>query len=538
MNEFCVVIPASKKNVAFNDDLVKKLGGISLIQRAIDKARALVTPDAIRVVTDSEEIRVISERNSIPVHFNRALKLQSQDILTELNFFLAALARQYPALLVLHPYTPLVGPEVIAAAWKKFTTKRCDLLVSVKEEPHRAYKHMPTSLEGLVLNDDRQKLLTEVRAFQFVRSAWLSRRNRPPPKVLPCFVEHDAVEIRSYQDWWICEKLLNRGRIVFRVIGNARVGMGHIYRALTIAHEITDHEIIFVCDHNSGVTAAKLAGFDYRVEIFQEKNVEAGIAALKPYLVINDILNTTRGYVLRLQRRGIRVVNFEDLGSGASCADLTFNELYDDPLIAGDRICWGQRYFFVRDEFESATPHRFRRQVDGLLLSFGGTDPNNFTRSIFDAVAEFCDHAGIKVYVVTGEGYAHKKAFERHLACSDARDVEFTSATGVISSIMERTQIAISSNGRTVYELAHMNIPAIILSQHDREKTHRFACPANGFINVGTYSPRRTEKRIRLELERLVSDHQFRHALFQRIKRFGFRGNKERVVGMILDIKN
>ena len=33
-----VVIPALKKTVAFQDDLVKKLSGITLIQRAINKA--------------------------------------------------------------------------------------------------------------------------------------------------------------------------------------------------------------------------------------------------------------------------------------------------------------------------------------------------------------------------------------------------------------------------------------------------------------------------------------------------------------------
>ena len=44
---------------------------------------------------------------------------------------------------------------------------------------------------------------------------------------------------------------------------------------------------------------------------------------------------------------------------------------------------------------------------------------------------------------------------------------------------MEQSQLAIVSNGRTLYELAHMNIPAIVLSQHKRESTHSFAYEEN-----------------------------------------------------------
>ena len=49
-----IIIPAIKKNVAFTDDLVKKLAGTSLVQRAIDKAKRIVPREHIYIVTDSE----------------------------------------------------------------------------------------------------------------------------------------------------------------------------------------------------------------------------------------------------------------------------------------------------------------------------------------------------------------------------------------------------------------------------------------------------------------------------------------------------
>ena len=50
---------------------------------------------------------------------------------------------------------------------------------------------------------------------------------------------------------------------------------------------------------------------------------------------------------------------------------------------------------------------------------------------------------------------------------------------------MKKADLAISSQGRTVYEIASMGIPSIILSQNEREAMHTFATMKNGFINLG-----------------------------------------------------
>jgi len=101
---------------------------------------------------------------------------------------------------------------------------------------------------------------------------------------------------------------------------------------------------------------------------------------------------------------------------------------------------------------------------------------------------------------------------------------------------MEKTQIAISSNGRTVYELAHMNMPSIIVSQHKREKTHLFSREENGFINVGLYKKGHTENIIACQLKTLIENNEYRKKLFDNIKKFNFIKNKKRIVKMILKL--
>ena len=114
--------------------------------------------------------------------------------------------------------------------------------------------------------------------------------------------------------------------------------------------------------------------------------------------------------------------------------------------------------------------------------------------------------------------------------------VQYIHTTGVMSHIMEQSQIAIAANGRTPYELGHMNIPSIILSHHEREKKHSFATKDRGFLPIGLYNGVKTDKKILASLKKLVEDHRFRKNCFDRIKPFKFQKNKNRVLRLVFEL--
>ena len=80
-NSVLIVIPAIKKSAVIPDQLIKKLNGITLIQRAINTALEITTNENILVVTDSEEISLICERNGINFYRDSSLKFTSENIL-------------------------------------------------------------------------------------------------------------------------------------------------------------------------------------------------------------------------------------------------------------------------------------------------------------------------------------------------------------------------------------------------------------------------------------------------------------------------
>ena len=84
--------------------------------------------------------------------------------------------------------------------------------------------------------------------------------------------------------------------------------------------------------------------------------------------------------------------------------------------------------------------------------------------------------------------------------------------------------------------MAHLNIPSIVLSQHERENTHSLAKKKNGFIPLGLDKGAKTERRVLLELKKLVGDMNFRRTCFDRMKPLRFAKNKKKVVKMILNL--
>lgn len=523
MDNLLVVIPAIKKNAIIPDQLIKKLDTITLIQRAINTALELTTSKHIFVVTDSEEISLICERNNIHFFKSSKLSLNSDNILDVISAIIKD--RQEDNILLYRANTPLVDSKVLQDAYLEFLQDTSYILTSVKDEKRKLLK-----LDGdTLINVDSSSYFEELKAFHiFSKENVLNKKFKP--YIIPL---EKSIEIDSYQTWWVCEKVLQRQKIVFNVIGSVQIGMGHIYHSLALAHEITDHEIIFVCDEQYKIAVDKIASMDYKV--ISTNDTLQTILDLKPTLVINDILNTTKDYILALKQNNIFVVNFEDLGDGSKYADLVFNELYDVPQCEGKNYLWGYEYLALRDEFYEATPHQFVDDIKEILITFGGTDQNNLTLITLKSIVDICQENNIKINIVCGNAYAFKDMLDEYIDNLEYKNIKVMVAVSTISMIMEKTQLAISSNGRTVYELADMNIPTIIISHHQREATHSFATLEKGFINLGVVCEN-IDTKIREKFEKLVEDRDYRELLFMNIKKYNFRDNKQKVVSKIMEL--
>lgn len=529
--ERCIIIPAIKKNAVIPDQLVKKLAGVMLIQRALTTAKALVPREDIYVITDSEEISLICQRNGVNFHYDQSLRLQSANILKELRFYIERQAPNYENIILYRASTPLVDHHDIQAGYELFVKSQADILVTLKKEERCVWKDENGHPDHLIFSEKTESILIEIKSFIILKSDTL-KGSDIKRVIVPYYLDDKAIEINGYQDWWICEKLLKQKRILFVVAGYPAIGLGHVYRVLTLAHEITDHHIQFLCTKESELAVKRIAERDYDTVLQTSSELYEDVLRLQPNLVINDILDTNQAYVSVLKDKGIKVVNFEDTGTGAERADLVINALYSSKQPSPEKYLYGHEYFCLRDEFAAVEKRNFNKTVKNLLITFGGTDPSNFTLQTLESVLKRCKENEIRLFIVTGPGYLYKDRLIAFLSSIDYKAVEYIHQTGIMSSIMEKADMAITSAGRTVYELAHMRVPAIIMAQHDREDTHTFARLENGFEYIGPMNPFDSSRLI-VSFNKML-DPQYRKRLYDRMKNFRFERNKKRVIKKII----
>lgn len=98
---------------------------------------------------------------------------------------------------------------------------------------------------------------------------------------------------------------------------------------------------------------------------------------------------------------------------------------------------------------------------------------------------------------------------------------------------MRKADLAITSQGRTIFELAAMRIPSIVLSQNEREQTHFFAQMENGFLNLGV-GAKVDSVLIENTLEWLVSTAIVRKNMYEIMGKYDLRKGLKRVKNIIL----
>ena len=69
---------------------------------------------------------------------------------------------------------------------------------------------------------------------------------------------------------------------------------------------------------------------------------------------------------------------------------------------------WSQSYFCLRDEFRLLEPRPVTKEIKDILITFGGTDPNNFIGFLELLITHTQD---IRLTVILGRGYQEAKHY-------------------------------------------------------------------------------------------------------------------------------
>lgn len=479
------VIPARAGSKQIPNKNIRIIGGHPLVYYAIRNAlRSNYITDVI-VTTDSPEVKIVATQMGAEVKWRDASLCGDAVTLDAVIADAIPVDREYEYVITMQPTSPTLNVATLDQGIKYTIDNNFDTVISVVNAPHLSWRKE----NGIMLPNYHERLnrqylppyYIETGAFMVSKHNVITSSTRIGKKVgvyeLP---EEEAQDVDTFADLRNVASTIEQQKVAIYVNGNRERGMGHIYRALEIADEFYSKPDIYY-DLNQtqkqafGKTTHTLIPVNGIVDLY-EKCKNNGYT-----IFINDILSTTIDYIIGLRTvlPKAKIINFEDDGEGIIKADLVFNALFSYSNFP--HVYAGEQYYIPGKMFMYYRPIVIHDDVKRILISFGGTDPQNYSERLLHMITK-SEYARYTFIVVLGRG---KSNVDELMAYSKYNNIEIYYDVQNMPELMSSCDIAITSRGRTGYELALLGIPSISMAQNHREEKHSFVSEENGFTYIG-----------------------------------------------------
>ena len=492
-NKILVVIPARGGSKGIPRKNIRLLDKKPLISYSINIAKSSQYVDDVVVTTDDSEIALLSEKFGASV-IRRSEELAGDEVPLDPVVYDAMIQKEkqafdeYDIVITLQPTSPLLKISTLDRAIEKFEDFAVDSVLSVVDDRHLSWGYDESNERYFPNYIERKNRQYLPKDFRETGAILATRRNFVHPESrlgtnldLIEVSRQESVDIDNYEDWWIAENYLQKKRVAIVVNAYNEIGTGHVYRCLSIASKLVFHDVLFLLDEQYKLGINIVDNYNYPFKLYDgEDDLLKILKEWSPQVVINDILNTSREYIACLKNDGYFVVNFEDLGTGTEVADVVFDALYEHE-IGEKNVFTGHKYYILKDEFYFQPQKIISQQVNNILITFGGSDPNNFTEKVIDSILS-TSYEG-RINVILGLGYHGLEEIIDKYESNQA--IQIYQNVSDISEFMFKADIIFTSAGRTMYEVCSLGVPTICLCQNERELTHVFANETNGFINMG-----------------------------------------------------
>lgn len=479
------IIPARAGSKGIPNKNIRLINGKPLIWYAINNAKKSKQITDIVVTTDSKEIDIIARQMNVKTKWRSEDLCRDDVTLDAVVYDAIPKEKKYDYIVTMQPTSPTLNYQTLDKAIQYAINKKLDTLISVVNEPCLSWKDdkgikKPNYKKRL----NRQYLppyYKETGAFVISKTNVTTKDTRIGKEIDVYEISEDeSIDIDNYKDLMLVSSILDKKTVAIYVNANNRRGVGHAYRALELADEFYDKPNIYYDINQTdpkmfGKTTHNLIGINGIDQLFK-------VLKKKQYdIFINDILTTSIDYMIGLRNvlPNAKIINFEDDGEGNTKADLVINALY--PTKGTKNIVGGEEYFIANKLFMFYKPISIKNSVKNVFISFGGADPQDYT----DRLLKMISTDEYKKYnFICALGRA-KHNIDELMKYNSFKNIEVVYDVSNMPELMSKCDVAITSRGRTSYELAILGIPLIVMAQNKREDKHGFVDINNGFKYLG-----------------------------------------------------
>lgn len=273
-----------------------------------------------------------------------------------------------------------------------------------------------------------------------------------------------------------------------RADGNTDIGLGHIIRTMALANELKKRNCNVYYMIKNDVKALEILKennfhvipleedlkVDNEIQIVNETIEEYNID-----IIICDASHIDQYYINKLNRGHRIVVIVDVLRDMEIDADVLINggiyatdyqkkvEEYNRLTLLGPQYALLRRQFFLKKE------RSIKNKVLSVLITMGGSDVFGATSFFIKAISKY--DSNLKINVVIGKSCKNTEEIKK--ITKNLPNITLHYAVDDMAKLMQENDLAISAGGTTLYELAAMGIPALIVTQAENQvlQTRRFS---------------------------------------------------------------
>lgn len=273
--------------------------------------------------------------------------------------------------------------------------------------------------------------------------------------------------------------MIGKAPLIIRADANWKIGMGHIMRCLALAQAWHDHggNAVFITQCDSLALKERL--FDEGCQVMELQNcypAKMDLAQTKSVLdaypgswLVLDGYHFDSEYQQQIKQTEHPLLVIDDMADlDHYYADIVLNQnIYAEQLEYKcepyTKLLLGTRYVLLRREFlkwqgyERDIPDVAKK----IMVTMGGSDPDNVTLKVLKAL-ERIDVPDLEVIVVLGPSNQNRDMIQR-VADSSTVKIQLAENPEDMPSIMAWADLAVTAGGATVWELAFMGVPTLVI---------------------------------------------------------------------------
>lgn len=263
--------------------------------------------------------------------------------------------------------------------------------------------------------------------------------------------------------------------VLFVAKGGKNVGLGHIRRSLAVAKYVRknyDCNVAFAVNKdNALLELLDKNGFEHFIIDGGSAN-QLTVEVFNPFITLFDIKEDVSEGIKYLMQKGIKTCLIDNITEARIHADVViypvghFQDSLDWSGFAGRKYI-GAEYFPLDEKFmDLKSGNNNKEKRFNILVTMGGSDPNGVTLHVIKALE---DLENIDITVLIGPSFKLENTEE--ISKSVNENIKLKHNVSNIAEFMANADIAITAFGITLYELAYMGVPAIIIYNYLSDET-------------------------------------------------------------------